>query len=107
MTKETVNAPSHYTLLEYEKDGEKIKYEVLDVIRHVLNKNPELSSWQGGLFFNVIKYSLRTGGKDELTQELRKAQFYLNALIKDLDLELQKRKNKESNPLRDHPKNMG
>ena len=80
-----VNSPKHYVLFEYEKEGNKIKYEVIDFIRHVLSKNSELTPYQGALFFNVLKYSARTGQKGKLKEDLLKAQYYLNDLIKDLE----------------------
>ena len=67
--KETVNHPSHY-------GGENNPLEVINIIEHYdLNFN----------LGNVIKYCLRAGKKDELKQELKKAQWYINREIQRLE----------------------
>jgi len=67
-----VNHPKHYTF------G---KYEVLDVLMDWFPRSPLL--WQ------VVKYIARAGHKGHYTQDLEKAQFYLNKAIeeaKDFDV---------------------
>ena len=67
--KESVNHPSHY-------GGENNPLEVINIIEHYdLNFN----------LGNVIKYCLRAGKKDELIQELKKAQWYINREIQRLE----------------------
>ena len=80
--KEMVNSPSHYILFTRE-DGST--YEVIDYIKHVLSKNPDLTPFQGAMLFNVIKYTGRVGSKDEVLQEFKKAQYNLNVLIDELE----------------------
>lgn len=64
-----VNHPSHY-------GGENNPLEVINIIEHYdLNFN----------LGNVIKYCLRAGKKDELIQELKKAQWYINREIQRLE----------------------
>lgn len=67
--KESVNHPSHY-------GGENNPLEVINIIEHY-NLNFNLG--------NVIKYCLRAGKKDELIQELKKAQWYINREIQRLE----------------------
>lgn len=67
--KETVNSPDHYN---------KGKYETIDVILDVTQHIP---GDQGFLVGNIIKYLSRyhfKGGKEDL----RKAQNYMNRLLK-------------------------
>ena len=67
--KDAVNHPSHY-------GGENNPLEVINIIEHYdLNFN----------LGNVIKYCLRAGKKDELIQELKKAQWYINREIQRLE----------------------
>ena len=67
--KDSVNHPSHY-------GGENNPLEVINIIEHYgLNFN----------LGNVIKYCLRAGKKDELIQELKKAQWYINREIQRLE----------------------
>ena len=67
--KDAVNHPSHY-------GGENNPLEVINIIEHYdLNFN----------LGNVIKYCLRAGKKDELKQELKKAQWYINREIQRLE----------------------
>lgn len=72
MAKEQVNHPSHYN------DG---KIEVIDYIE------------DKGFNFNlgnVIKYVSRAGKKDEIVQDLKKAQWYLTREIERLEKENKK-----------------
>ena len=67
--KESVNHPNHY-------GGENNPLEVINIIEHYdLNFN----------LGNVIKYCLRAGKKDELIQELKKAQWYIKREIQRLE----------------------
>jgi hypothetical protein len=68
--KEYINNPDHY-------GGKDNPYETRKVIK----------AW--GLGFNlgnVIKYVSRAGKKDDIIQELKKAQFYLNDEIANLEM---------------------
>ena len=68
---ETVNHPAHY-------GGEHNPYEVLKVIE----------AWQLGFHLGtVVKYIGRAGKKHNLLEDLKKAQFYLNRHIKNLEKE--------------------
>lgn len=65
---DNVNHPSHYS--------EGRNYEPIDVI----------DDW--GLDFclgNVVKYISRAGRKDDILQDLRKAEYYLHYKIKQLE----------------------
>ena len=65
-----VNHPSHYTF------G---KYEVIDVIE----------DWQLGFHEGqVVKYVGRAKHKGNELEDLKKAQFYLSRLIKNMELEI-------------------
>lgn len=65
--KEMVDHPDHY---------KGHKYEVIDIIHDY-----ELGFDLG----NAIKYILRAGKKDEIKQELKKAIWYIESYIKELD----------------------
>ena len=54
-------------------------YEYMDMMVHML-KNFEGA--EAHLMGQVYKYLMRYGKKDDKTQELKKAQWYLNYLIK-------------------------
>jgi hypothetical protein len=73
MSKEMVNHPNHY-------GGEDNTYEVIKVCEAWdLDKDAYL--------FNVVKYVARAGKKDQTKEleDLKKAAFYLNRKIKNLD----------------------
>lgn len=61
--KEMVDHPDHY---------QSSKFEVIDIIDDF-----DLDFYLG----NVVKYVLRAGKKDEILQELKKAQWYLNRKV--------------------------
>ena len=66
---ESVNHPNHY-------GGKGNPLEVINIIEYYgLNFN----------LGNVIKYCLRAGKKDEIIQELKKAQWYINREIERLE----------------------
>lgn len=65
-----VNQPSHYTA------G---KFEVIDIIEDKI----DAVRFEGFLIGNIIKYTLRYRHKNGI-EDLRKAQNYLNRLIKFL-----------------------
>lgn len=69
-TKENVNHPSHYTT------G---KFEVLDYIQDKLT----IEEFEGYCIGNVMKYISRWRMKNG-KEDLMKAQFYLNKVIKDM-----------------------
>jgi len=78
MSEDRVNHPSHYTWLK-----ELCGIEVIDIVRHM--------DFDLG---NVIKYVLRSGHKEEADmtllekqiEDLKKAEFYLNDKITQLQL---------------------
>lgn len=76
--KELVNNPEHY-------GGADDPYEAIKVIE----------AW--GLCFhlgNTVKYIARCGKKDEVLQELKKARWYLERKIKNLEGEKEKNRRK-------------
>lgn len=58
-------------------------YETIKVLRSWLPRLP-LNPYQAGVMFNVIKYLSRAGLKGDLIEDLKKAQWYLNELIEDV-----------------------
>jgi hypothetical protein len=70
-----VNHPSHYTF------G---RFEVIDVLQDWFPASPLL--WQ------VVKYVARAQHKSNMLQDLKKAQFYLNKAIEQLEVDLSKEK---------------
>jgi hypothetical protein len=79
-TKDMVKRPSHYV------DGRK--YEPKDVIR----------DW--GLNFNVgsaVKYLSRAGRKDDIVQDLRKAQEFIQFEIDAIEAEIKEHERKRGN----------
>lgn len=67
--KEEVNHPERY--------GGDTTYECIKVLESWLS--PE--EYKGFLKGNAIKYLCRAGKKDEIVQELKKANWYINKLI--------------------------
>jgi hypothetical protein len=70
---DAVNHPPHYTT-----GG----IETLDVIRAKMSHD----RFEGYLMGNVLKYLLRCEYKEKREEDIKKAQFYLNALIEEMDL---------------------
>ena len=68
---DNVNSPSHYM------HGKK---ETIDVIRDCM----ESDEYHGYLKGNVLKYVSRYKFKGEPLQDLEKAQWYLNRLVKEV-----------------------
>jgi len=69
---DAVNHPPHY------------KIGGIETIEYMKAKStPE--EFKGHLRLTVIKYLSRTGYKDDALQDLKKAQWYLNRLIKECD----------------------
>jgi len=68
---DNVNHPQHYNA------G---KYETIDIIESICNSMP-LTPFDGMLLGNIIKYISRFKHKNG-TEDLRKAEYYLKALIK-------------------------
>ena len=66
-----VNSPSHY------KGG---KQEVIDIIEDAIKDAPNVTA--GMLQAQVLKYMLRCWLKDNPVEDLKKAQWYLDRLIK-------------------------
>ena len=75
MPEDPVNHPSHYTF------G---RFEVIDVLQDWFPTSPLL--WQ------VVKYVARAQHKGNMMQDLKKAQFYLNKAIEQLEVDLGKEK---------------
>jgi hypothetical protein len=71
-TVDAVNHPPHYTT-----GG----IETLDVIRAKMSSD----RFQGYLMGNVLKYLLRCEYKEKRIEDIKKAQFYLNALVEEMD----------------------
>ena len=71
-TTDPVNHPPHYTT-----GG----IETLDVIRAKMSPD----RFQGYLMGNVLKYLLRCEYKEKRVEDIKKAQFYLNALVEEMD----------------------
>ena len=70
MAHDAVNRPSHY--------AEGREFETIDVIE----------DWNLGYHLgNAVKYISRAGRKDDILQDLKKAQWYLNREIENLELE--------------------
>ena len=70
-----VNSPSHYT---------KGKQEVIDIIEDAITDAPTMSA--GMLQGQVLKYMLRCWLKDNPIEDLKKAQWYLNRLISQMEV---------------------
>ena len=70
MAHDAVNRPSHY--------AEGREFETIDVIE----------DWNLGYHLgNAVKYISRAGRKDDILQDLKKAQWYLNREIENLEIE--------------------
>lgn len=70
MAHDAVNSPSHY--------AEGREFETIDVIE----------DWNLGYHLgNAVKYISRAGRKDDILQDLKKAQWYLNREIENLEIE--------------------
>ena len=75
MPEDPVNHPAHYTF------G---RFEVIDVLQDWFPSSPLL--WQ------VVKYVARAQHKNNMLQDLKKAQFYLDRAIEQLEVDLGKEK---------------
>jgi hypothetical protein len=71
MVNDSVHSPAHY------KYGKK---ETIDVIQDGMTED----EYQGYLKGNVLKYVARYKFKGEPLEDLEKAQWYLNRLIKEV-----------------------
>ena len=71
MVEDNVNSPSHY------KYGKK---ETIDVIQDCMTDD----EYHGYLKGNVLKYVSRYKFKGEPLEDLKKAEWYLNKLIKEV-----------------------
>ena len=71
MVDDTVNSPLHYL---------KGKKETIDVIKDCMTDD----EYHGYLKGNVLKYVSRYKFKGEPLEDLQKAQWYLNRLIKEV-----------------------
>ena len=74
-----VNKPKHYMLIP-EKE-----VEVIDVISAAVEQNG-IPAVRAHLYSNVLKYMLRCGRKGRFLEDLKKAQFYLNRMIENIEL---------------------
>ena len=69
---DAVNQPKHYT------------FGGIETIEYMKAKStPE--EFKGHLRLTALKYLSRTGYKDDALQDLKKAQWYLNRLIKECE----------------------
>lgn len=73
MKKEMVNHPNHY--------GGDTPFECIKVLNAWLS--PE--EYRGFLRGNAIKYLCRVGKKDNVLQELKKVNWYVNKLIESYE----------------------
>tara|TARA_R100001143_G_C3315763_1_gene112346 strand:- start:284 stop:589 length:306 start_codon:yes stop_codon:yes gene_type:complete len=71
-TVDAVNHPPHYTT-----GG----IETLDVIRAKMSPD----RFQGYLMGNALKYLLRCEYKEKRVEDIKKAQFYINSLVEEMD----------------------
>ena len=69
---DSVNSPAHYL---------KGKKETIDVIKDCMTDD----EYHGYLKGNVLKYVSRYKFKGEPLEDLKKAQWYLNKLIKEVE----------------------
>ena len=69
---EVINHPSHYV------DG---GIETIDILRAKLTWEEYLGFLKG----NVIKYMTRAGKKEDGLKDIKKAQWYLDRLIKEIE----------------------
>jgi len=72
-----VNKPPHYKFF-----ADK---EVKDVIVRAVQLNFSKDGVGAGWYWQVLKYLLRCGRKNALLEDLKKAKFYLDALIEEVD----------------------
>ena len=79
MAEEMVNHPQHYENIEI--NGQKV--EVIDLIKDIL-KSGDYSSVEGAEIFNILKYLLRYPYKGKAVEDLEKAGWYLQDLIREL-----------------------
>ena len=78
-----VNQPPHYEFSE--------NLEVIDVIKIAIEKNfngRDSIGVPAFLYSQVLKYLLRCGCKDSLEEDLKKAEFYLKDLIKEVESDI-------------------
>ena len=66
---ESINHPSHY--------GGDSTYECINVLRNWLTKEEYIGFLRG----NVLKYICRCERKDDMVEDLQKAEWYLHMLI--------------------------
>ena len=59
-----IKNPKHYQILE--------GVESIEIIASALTED----QWKGFCLGNILKYRIRAGKKDELTQDIGKADFY-------------------------------
>lgn len=76
-----VNKPRHYTQIKALVEGKLRAIEAVNVIKALCKRLP---GGEAALFFNVMKYLWRYPDKNGL-QDLKKAQWYLDALIKEYE----------------------
>ena len=71
--KDNVNHPDHYT-----QGG----LETIEIIKEVASK---YTGFEASLVGNVVKYIDRANFKDNKLQDLQKARWYLDRLIKEVE----------------------
>ncbi len=72
-----VNSPPHYLFME--------GIEVKDVIKRAVHLNFPVDGVGAGWYWQVLKYLLRCGRKKKKLEDLKKARFYLDELIKEVE----------------------
>ena len=82
--KEAVDHPPHY-------GGADNPHEPIKVIKHYK---------LGFNIGNTVKYLLRAGKKDDVLQDLKKAQWYLDDEIKDIEAEREARRKRGEEPFK-------
>ena len=80
--KDLVIQPKHYKLIPPGPYPEGIEYTGLT---RILLEGRPLTNFQAAMLAQVIKYLVRAGFKDEIAQDYRKMQWYLQYLIDDLE----------------------
>lgn len=78
VSNEAVNSPSHYTAT---------KIEAIEIIK-LITEN-EKNGFVGGLITNIVKYIIRFRHKNGV-QDLKKAKWYLERLILEIESETPK-----------------
>jgi hypothetical protein len=79
-----VDAPPHYMFIPPE-DCQHSGWEVKDIIKIAVLKNFKNFAVGASLYWQVLKYLLRCGCKDNMLEDLKKSEHYLKDLIKEVE----------------------